>query len=104
MFFLDLGYRPVGQYWIWPPFHRSWTDFRSAPFSRVIGRLPNVDPDRLRAMITIMFKHHDAARFRTQAEEATEEAAKALSPLHKEAWLRVAAEWLKLAFSDESRK
>jgi hypothetical protein len=55
-------------------------------------------------MITIMFKHHDAVRFRTQAEEATEEAAKALSPLHKEAWLRVAEEWLKLALSDESRK
>jgi hypothetical protein len=76
----------------------------AAPFSRVIGRLPNGDLDRLRAMITVMFNHNDAARFRTQAEEATAEAAKALSPLHKEAWLRVAEEWLKLAFSDESRK
>jgi outer membrane murein-binding lipoprotein Lpp len=33
---------------------------------------------------------HDAARFRKQA--ATEQAAKAISPLDKAAWLRVAEE------------
>jgi hypothetical protein len=32
----------------------------------------------------------DAARFRKQAEQCLEQAAKALSPLDKEAWLRVA--------------
>jgi hypothetical protein len=32
----------------------------------------------------------DAAKFRKQAEECREQAAKAVSPLDKEAWLRVA--------------
>jgi hypothetical protein len=46
----------------------------------------------------------DADRFREQAKEAAEQAAKALSPLDKEAWLRVAQEWLKLAVSVEGRR
>jgi hypothetical protein len=46
----------------------------------------------------------DADRFRKQAEEAREQAAKAISPLDKEAWLRVAEEWLKLALSVEGRR
>lgn len=46
----------------------------------------------------------DAARFRKQAEECREQAAKAVSPLDKEAWLRVAEEWLKLALSTEKRR
>jgi hypothetical protein len=46
----------------------------------------------------------EADRFRKQAEECREQAAKAMSPLDKEAWLRVAEEWLKLALSVESRR
>jgi hypothetical protein len=46
----------------------------------------------------------DADRFRKQAEEATEQAAKAISPLDKAAWLRIAEEWLKLASSADNRK
>jgi hypothetical protein len=46
----------------------------------------------------------EAARFRKQAEDAREQAAKAISPLDKEAWLRVAEEWLSLASSADSRK
>jgi hypothetical protein len=46
----------------------------------------------------------DAARFRKQAEEAGEHAARAHSPLDKEAWLRVVEEWLKLAESAEGRR
>jgi hypothetical protein len=46
----------------------------------------------------------DADRFRKQAEDCREQAAKAMSPLDKEAWLRVAEEWLKLALSVESRR
>ena len=45
----------------------------------------------------------DAARFRKQAEEARDHATRAFSPLDKEAWLRVAEEWLKLAVSAEMR-
>jgi hypothetical protein len=44
-----------------------------------------------------------AARFRRQAEEAREQAATALSPLDKEAWLRLAEDWLKLAVSVDGR-
>ena len=46
----------------------------------------------------------DAARFRKQAEECWEQAAKAFSPLDKEAWLRTAEEWIKLAMSVEERR
>ena len=46
---------------------------------------------------------NDAARFRKQAEEAREHASKAFSQLDKEAWLRVAEDWLKLAVNAEQR-
>jgi hypothetical protein len=46
----------------------------------------------------------EADRFRKQADECREQAAKAISPLDKEAWLRVAEEWLKLALSKEERR
>jgi hypothetical protein len=46
----------------------------------------------------------EAARFPKQAEECREQAAKAISPLDKEAWLRVAEEWLKLAMTVEGRR
>jgi hypothetical protein len=46
----------------------------------------------------------DAARFRQQAEDCRQQAAKVVSPLDKEAWLRVAEEWLKLAMSVEKRR
>jgi hypothetical protein len=45
----------------------------------------------------------DAARFRTQAEEAREHAARVASPLDKEAWLRIAEEWLKFSESAENQ-
>jgi hypothetical protein len=47
---------------------------------------------------------NDPARFRKQAEECREQAAKAVSPLDKEAWLRVAEEWLKLAQTIDDRR
>jgi hypothetical protein len=46
----------------------------------------------------------DGDKFRKQAEDATEQAAKAFSPLDKAAWLRVAEGWLKLALSVENRR
>jgi hypothetical protein len=36
----------------------------------------------------------EAAKFRRQADESREQAAKAVNPLDKEAWLRIAEEWL----------
>jgi hypothetical protein len=49
----------------------------------------------------VIMSDNEADRFRKQAEEATEQAAKAFSPLDKAVW--VAEEWLKLASSVESR-
>jgi hypothetical protein len=46
----------------------------------------------------------DADRFRKQEDECRKQAAKAVSPLDKETWLRVAEEWLKLAISVEGRR
>jgi hypothetical protein len=46
----------------------------------------------------------DAIRFRKQANEAREQASKAISPLDKETWLRIAEEWLRLAASADGRK
>ena len=45
-----------------------------------------------------------AARFRKQAEECREQAAKAVNPIDKEAWLRLAEEWLKMASSVDARR
>ena len=45
----------------------------------------------------------DAARFRKQANECREQAAKVVSNLDKEAWLRIAEEWLERAVSSEAR-
>jgi hypothetical protein len=46
----------------------------------------------------------EADRFRQQAEEARQQAEKARSPLDKEAWLRVAWEWIKLAQAEDERR
>jgi hypothetical protein len=46
----------------------------------------------------------DADKFRKQADECRQQAEKAISPLDKEAWLRVAGEWIKLAMSVEERR
>jgi hypothetical protein len=43
-------------------------------------------------------------RFRAEAEEARRQAEKAISPLDKEAWLKVAGEWIKLAQSIDDRR
>jgi hypothetical protein len=45
----------------------------------------------------------DANRFRKEAEECREHAAKAISLLDKEEWLRLAGEWIKLAQAAEGR-
>jgi hypothetical protein len=49
-----------------------------------------------------MFKV-EAARFRKLADDCRQQAEKAISPLDKEAWLRTAEEWIKLAQSAEQR-
>ena len=46
----------------------------------------------------------DAARFRKQADDCREQAAKAVNPLDKETWLRIAGEWLEMAAAADQRK
>jgi hypothetical protein len=45
----------------------------------------------------------DIARFRKEAEDARQQAEKAISPLDKEARLKVAGEWIKLAQNAEAQ-
>ena len=45
----------------------------------------------------------EIGKFREMAEECRQKAERADSPLDKEAWLQVAAEWLKLAQYAERR-
>jgi hypothetical protein len=47
---------------------------------------------------------YDIERFRQQAEECRREAEKAISPLDKEAWLKLAADWLRHAQDIEERR
>jgi hypothetical protein len=46
----------------------------------------------------------DAERFREEAEECRKEADQALSPLDREAWLKLAADWSRLAQQAEQRR
>ncbi len=55
-------------------------------------------------IICIAMSEDDVVRFRKQAEECRKQAARAISPLDKEAWLQAAEEWLKLALSAEARR
>jgi hypothetical protein len=57
-----------------------------------------------RFIFSSMSDDAEAARFRKQADECREMAAKAVSPLDKAAWLKVAEEWLKLAMNAENRR
>jgi hypothetical protein len=45
----------------------------------------------------------DAQRFRKAAQECREQAERAISQLDKEAWLWLAADWIKLAQAAEER-
>jgi hypothetical protein len=46
----------------------------------------------------------DADRFREQAKAATAHAAKSISPVDRDAWLRIAVEWLELAVAAEAMR
>jgi hypothetical protein len=46
----------------------------------------------------------EATECRKQAELCRQEAEKAISPLDRDAWLRMAGEWMNLALSAERRK
>jgi hypothetical protein len=46
----------------------------------------------------------DVERFRREAEECRQQAERTLAPIDKEAWLRRAADWTKLAEDAEHRR
>jgi hypothetical protein len=48
--------------------------------------------------------HIDIAASRAQAEECLDQADRSTSPTDREAWLRMAAEWIKLAEDAERRR
>jgi hypothetical protein len=47
---------------------------------------------------------HDVTRFRALANECRQLAERAINPLDKEAWLRLAGEWLKMAQEAEKNR
>lgn len=51
-----------------------------------------------------VMSEQDIARFRKQADECRQQAEQAINPLDKEAWLRLAGEWIKLAQAAEARR
>ena len=46
----------------------------------------------------------DADKFRKKAEECSQQAESSVSQLEKEYWLRLAADWIKLAENAEERR
>jgi hypothetical protein len=50
------------------------------------------------------FPVRDADRYRQQAEECRKQAETAFSPLDKEAWLKLAADWLQMVKLIEDRE
>ncbi|MDB5514372.1 MAG: hypothetical protein JWQ17_1130, partial [Tardiphaga sp.] len=65
---------------------------------------PSSTPVAVLIYLHLMSDNPEAARLRKQAEECRLQAEKAVSPLDKEAWVRVAEEWLKLALSTDGRR
>ena len=53
--------------------------------------------------IQVRMSETDAERFRKEAEECRDWAARAINPTDKEAWLHLAADWIRLAEDAEQR-
>jgi hypothetical protein len=56
------------------------------------------------SLVPVAMIETEAERFRKEAEECRELAEKAISQFDKEAWLRLAADWIKLAQATEARR
>jgi hypothetical protein len=64
---------------------------------------PAVEPKFI-CIIPVAMTESDADRFRQEAEECRKLAERARSQMDKEAWLRLAADWIKLAEDAELRR
>src|SRR5450755_2553212 len=76
---------------------------KTGPTLRINQNDPPNGLGQLAALASPAMSSDDADRYRKQAEECRQQAQKAVSPLDKEAWLRVAEEWLMLAACPNSR-
>ena len=61
-------------------------------------------PNSLFRIIPVAMTDTDADRFRKKAEECSQQAERSVSQLEKEHWLRLAADWIKLAENAEERR
>jgi hypothetical protein len=52
----------------------------------------------------VLMTEIDVERFRSEAKECRQRAERATSPIDKEAWLRLAEDWIKLAEKTEKRR
>ena len=68
------------------------------------GRLLPAEPNSLLRIIPVAMTDTDADRFRKEAEKCRKQAERSVSQLEKEYWLRLAADWIKLAENAEERR
>ncbi|XIA66816.1 hypothetical protein ACFIOY_13480 [Bradyrhizobium sp. TZ2] len=61
-------------------------------------------PTQVASLICTMVGDDDVAKYRRHAEECREQAAKAVNPLDKQAWLELAEGWIKLAQAEEQKR
>ena len=52
----------------------------------------------------VLMTENDVQRFRSEAKECRRLAEQATSPIDKQAWLRLAEDWIKLAEETEKRR
>ena len=68
------------------------------------GCLLPAEPNSLFRIIPVAMTDTDADRFRKKAEEGSQQAERSVSQLEREHWLRLAADWIKLAENAEERR
>jgi len=67
---------------------------------------PEINPTELptRRVVSVTMTEIDAERFRKEAEECRQQAEKTVDPIDKEAWLKLAADWMRLAQDADRRR
>jgi hypothetical protein len=68
------------------------------------GRLLPAEPNSLFRIIPVAMTDADADSFRKEAEECSKQAERSVSQLDKDYWLRLAADWIKLAENAVERR
>ena len=98
----NLNWRPRASGYFSSSHQGAWGTVRSAQ-SAVLVRIAEC-PKSISVHYPGAMPKTDADRFRQEAEECRRLAERSPSQLDKEAWLRLAADWIKLAENAEQRQ